>query len=42
MKKVNNIFDISQIVGENRKKGLTIQRFKGLGEMIQINYGKQH
>jgi DNA gyrase subunit B len=33
MKKINNIFDISQIVGEMGKKGLTIQRFKGLGEM---------
>ncbi|MBL6784900.1 MAG: DNA topoisomerase (ATP-hydrolyzing) subunit B [Rickettsiales bacterium] len=33
MKKINNIFDISKIVGEIGKKGLTIQRFKGLGEM---------
>jgi DNA gyrase subunit B len=33
MKKINNIFDISVVVGEIGKKGLTIQRFKGLGEM---------
>ncbi|MBT4989800.1 MAG: hypothetical protein HOM96_04630 [Rickettsiales bacterium] len=33
MKKINNIFDISIVVGEIGKKGLTIQRFKGLGEM---------
>ena len=33
MKKINSIFDIAHIISELGKKGLTIQRFKGLGEM---------